>query len=365
LEDGQVRFGTLEVDDGRIGAIVVEDEERPDCPDTIVPGFIDVHLHGGGGADVMDATPEAFDTIAETHARFGTTSWLATTISASFEELTRVVDAVKLYRKQTGKSLAGIHLEGPFLNPLRRGAQNPKAIVPPDLGRLEALIARAEGAIKMITLAPELPGALDVIALAKSRGIVVSAGHSEALWADMVAAASAGVTHLTHLFNAMRPISHREPGLIEFAARDRKMSADFIADGVHLHPETVELILTLFGVERLMLITDAMRATCLGDGEYESAGLHVVVSGGVARIADGTLAGSLLTLEEAFSRMLTVHGRTWPEASHLASLNPARLLGLDLHKGSLRSGKDADLVCLSRQGRVRRVLVGGVPVYNG
>lgn len=360
LEDGKTVFGRIAIVDGTIGAVDVESLTADHRADFIVPGFIDVHVHGGGGADVMDATPDALKTIEAVHSRHGTTAWLATTVSAPPREIDQAIDCVRRSRDGGDGSLVGIHLEGPFINPKQRGAMKTEYILGPDASQFREWIERGEGLVKMITLAPEMEDSDGVIGLARERGIIVSAGHSMATWKDMERAEAAGVTHLTHLFNAMRPLNHREPGIIGYAARHRGLSVDFIADGVHLHPEIIELMLSLFGTERLMLITDAMRASGLGDGTYVSAGLHTIVTGGVARIKNGSLAGSLLTMDEAFWRLLRAHGRSLSEVSRMASTNAARLLGLEGRKGSIAVGRDADLVCLSPEGRVKQTIRGGV-----
>jgi len=289
---------------------------------------------------------------------------LASTVSAPPEEIGRAIDRIRRYRDSGGKSIIGIHLEGPFLNPAQCGAMKHDYIIPPDVRMLLDWIERGEGLVRMITLAPEVDGAEELIAVARSKGLVVSAGHSMASWEEMERAERAGVRHLTHLFNAMRPLGHHEPGLIGYALKHRDVSMDFIADGHHIHPAVVDLLLALVNPDRLMLVTDAMRATGMGDGEYESAGMLVKVSDGVARIGNGSLAGSLLTMDEAFWRLVSVHGISPSVASMMASANAARLLGLEGKKGRIAIGKDADIVCLSPEGVVRRTFIAGTEVYE-
>jgi N-acetylglucosamine-6-phosphate deacetylase len=363
LPDRNPAFGSISIEGGVIARIDIESTEARSGFDLIAPGFIDAHVHGGGGADVMDASPGAIDAVTATHARHGTTSMLASTVSAPPDEIGGAIDRIRRYRDKGGRSVVGIHLEGPFLNPAQRGAMKPDYIIPPDTKLLLDWVERGEGLVKMITLAPEVDGAEELIAEARTKGIVVSAGHSMASWEDMERAEPKGVRHLTHLFNAMRALGHHEPGLIGYALRHGGMSMDFIADGHHLHPAIVDMLITLAGPERLMLVTDAMRAAGLGDGEYESAGLRVSVSDGIARIGNGSLAGSLLTMDEAFSRIVRVHGRSLAEASLMASANPAKLLGLERSKGSIALGKDADIVCLSPEGAVTRTIIDGDDVW--
>jgi len=368
--DGCVRQGRIVVRDGKIA----ECEAGDPVPDgsrepVIVPGFVDVHVHGGGGADVMDASRESLDTISATHAAHGTTTWLATTVTHFPERIEQAIDAVKTYMQSdrngaAGARVAGLHLEGPYLNPDKRGAHRTDAIAPPDVRQLIAWCERADGAIKMITLAPELDGASKVIREAAGRGIVVAAGHTNATWSEMEHAVRCGLSHVTHLFNAMRPLHHREPGIAGFALANPSVTADLIVDGVHVHPGVVDLALAAVGPRRLLLITDAMRAACMGDGEYELGGLIVRVEGGIARIDNGALAGSLLTLDEAFRRLVTVHGLDLAAASRMASLNPAALLGLDRSKGKIEAGMDADLVCLDHGCNVLWTMVGGRVVYR-
>lgn len=359
----------LEISEGRIQAIhqsndLTELEQRT----LIVPGFIDVHVHGGGGADVMDGSIEALRTIAETHVQYGTTGWLATTVTAAGSDILRVIDAVKQFMRIQagfkGAECLGIHLEGPFLSPKHRGAQRGDLFMLPDMNQFQSWVERAEGMIRMITLAPELEGAEQLIRYAHKSGITVSAGHTDATSQQLNHAAEWGVTHLTHIFNAMRPIHHREPGMIVAALKNGSMTTDFIADGIHLHPDTEDLLIRLFGSERLILITDAMRAACMGDGLYEIGGLQVTVKYGVARIADGTLAGSLLTLQRAAQRMTTIHGLSWSAVSKMASYNPVRLLGMSDRKGRITPGMSADLVGLTSNGDVLWTMVNGKNCYE-
>lgn len=334
----------------------------------IIPGFIDIHVHGGGGADVMDGSIEALRTIAETHVQYGTTGWLATTVTAAGSDILRVIDSVKQYmRIQSefkGAECLGIHLEGPFLSPKHRGAQRGDLFMLPDMDQFESWVDRAEGMIRMITIAPELEGAERLIRYARKSGITVSAGHTDATSQQLNHAAEWGATHLTHIFNAMRPIHHREPGIILAASKNTCMTADFIGDGIHLHSDTEDLLIKLFGTERLILITDAMRAACMGDGLYEIGGLQVTVKQGVARIDDGSLAGSLLTLQRAVQRMKIIHQLSWLEVSQMASYNPARLLGMTDRKGRILPGMSADLVGLTSNGVVLWTMVNGEICYE-
>ncbi|QJD85915.1 N-acetylglucosamine-6-phosphate deacetylase [Cohnella herbarum] len=370
--DGQVKKGIASISEGKIVRCEFDiDSNQAEREDegVIVPGFIDVHVHGGGGSDVMDATPEALDKISATHGAKGTTAWLATTVTQSTMNTDRAIDAVVAYMKsdrngKAGAQVVGIHLEGPFLNPKLRGAHREDFVCLPDKAQFIQWCERAEGTIKMITLAPELEGAEELIREAVRRGIVVSAGHSDATWADMEKATALGVSHVTHLFNAMRPLHHREPGIIAYTLQHSALTADIIVDGIHLHRGIVDLALANKGADKLLLITDAMRAACIGDGEYGIDGFQVTVRNGEARIHDGTLAGSLLTLDEAFRRMVQLHDVSMADASRMASTNPAKLLQLEAIRGSVAEGMKADLVCLRRDGAVSWTMVNGRFVYR-
>lgn len=368
--EGTVRRGVVRLEGGLIAEALLGAQPAEDWSGegVVMPGFIDVHVHGGGGFDVMDATPEALDVIGRTHGARGTTGWLATTVTQTEASIERAIDAVARYMRserngRQGARVLGIHLEGPYLNPKRRGAHREECVVRPDRAQFVRWCDRAEGAIRMITLAPEVEGAEEVIEEALRRGIVVSAGHSDATAAEMDRAVSRGVSHVTHLFNAMSPLHHREPGLAGYALGESRLTADLIVDGIHLHPGVVDLAVRNKGTDKLLLITDAMRAACMGDGTYEIGGSRVTVEGGVARIADGTLAGSLLTLDEAFRRLTGIHGIPPQEASRMASANPAALLR-DAGRGSVAPGMAADLVRIGADGRPDWTLVGGRCVYR-
>ncbi|MFC4597036.1 N-acetylglucosamine-6-phosphate deacetylase [Cohnella hongkongensis] len=370
--EGQVKRGVVAIADGTIVRCefhALSNREEQEAEGVIFPGFIDVHVHGGGGADVMDASSDALDTISRTHGARGTTGWLATTVTQSADATDRAIDAVVEYMKsgrngKVGAAALGIHLEGPFLNPKLRGAHREDGVRLPDMEQFVRWCERAEGAVKMITLAPELEGAQELIQEAVRRGVVVSAGHSDATWRDMEKATEWGVSHVTHLFNAMRPLHHREPGIVAFALGSAAVTADLIVDGIHLHPGVVDLALASKGAGKLLLITDAMRAACLGDGEYDIGGLPVQVVKGEARLQDGTLAGSLLTLDEAFRRMVAHHRVSLADASGMASANPAALLRLDPHTGRIAEEMKADLVQLRPNRSVGWTMVNGNFVYG-
>ena len=360
--DGREEAVRVRVKEDRIAEI------RPyrgggDLP-ALCPGFVDIHVHGGGRADTMDATEEAFAAICRTHARFGTTSLLLTTVTDAPERIEAVLAEARRFaakRPEGGARVAGVHLEGPFLNPEKAGAQRRDRMIAPD-GELAARWFAA-GVVKMITLAPELPGAHAVAALAKARGVVAAAGHTQATERDMAAAAAAGFSHITHLCNAMRPLLHREVGPIGHAVADAAFTGDMICDGVHLDPPMVRTLARAIGSERLCLITDAIRAAAVGPGAYDLGGLAVEVKDGACRLPDGTLAGSVLTMNRAWRLVQQFAGVARRDAEAMASANPASVLGL-AGTGVLAEGAAADLVALDAGGDVLWTMVGGCTVYE-
>ncbi len=337
----------------------------------LAPGFLDLQVNGGFGVDFARAAPDDVARALRGFAAHGTTGLLATLITAPLPALRAALE--RLHEAQTqaqgqGQSgLLGAHLEGPFLSPARRGTHPLEHLKEPDVQALDGLLAGLEGVVKLITLAPELPHGLRLIEAARGRGLVVSLGHSDATHAQAIDAFRRGAALVTHLFNAMRPFHHREPGLTG-AALLEPVSVGLIVDGVHVHPKAVELVWRLKGPERLILITDAMSATGMGDGLYPLGEVEVRVEGGVARNAEGALAGSLLTLDRALSNLMRFAGASLPEAVRTVTLNPARLLGLD-DRGAVRAGRRADLVLFEVDGathdlRVRYTLQGGRVIHE-
>lgn len=329
---------------------------------TLMPGFIDLHVHGGFGGDFMDANAESYDAITSFHARSGTTSILATTVTASHEAISGVLAAAAGYqvRSMPGAKLAGVHLEGPFISPDWPGAQNPAHIASPRIDWLEEWTRKYPGLIKIVTLAPEREGALPLIEWLHNNGIVASAGHTNATYEDMQAAADAGLTHSVHTFNAMKGLHHREPGTVGAVLSDDRITAEVIADGHHVHPACIRLLARSKGPDKVVLVTDAIMACGLGSGNYSLGGLDVVMADGVARLREGgALAGSTLTMIGAVQYAVTHAGISLQDASRAASGNPARILGLDSTTGSIAPGKRADLVLVSPDWAVEQVWVDG------
>lgn len=370
-EDGIISGGSLRVEDGVVTAVAEAGRLEPagageavvDAGGSwLLPGFIDVHVHGGYGADFMDATPEAIDTIARFHASRGTTSLLATTMTAAREELDRVLDNADRYVRGPMRyaQVLGVHLEGPFISPRFPGAQNPSHIAPPQRMWLEAWEERFPRLLRIVTLAPEREGALEAIAWLRDRGIVPAAGHTAATYADVQSAVGAGLSHAVHAFNAMSALHHREPGTVGAVLTDPRISAEVIADGHHVHKAAIRLLTQTKTQRNLLLITDAISAAGLGDGDYALGGLDVVVRQGVARLREGgALAGSTLTMIDALRFMVREVGVSVADASRYASGNPARRLGLEERLGSIAAGKQADLLLVSPQLDLQRVWIRG------
>ncbi len=329
----------------------------------IVPGFIDIHVHGGNGEDFMDASPEVLDKITFFHSTQGTTAMLATSMTAPKERLDSVLAEVDRYRSgdMPYAQLEGVHLEGPFFSPKWPGAQNPEHIILPDVSWLEAWEKQYPGLIRQVTLAPERKGALEVISWLREQRITAALGHTDATYEEVERAVEAGLHHAVHTFNAMTPLHHRLPGAAGAVLSDPRISAEVIADGIHVHPAAISILAQLKQHnDQLVLITDAMSAAGLDDGEYKIGDLPVIVKHGEARLKDGgALAGSTLTMIRGFRYLVQEVGLSLNAASRAASLTPARLLGIDHRTGSLAQGKQADIVLLNAELDIEGVWVKG------
>jgi N-acetylglucosamine-6-phosphate deacetylase len=332
----------------------------------IAPGYVDLHIHGSAGYDVMDDSVEALPAIERLLARHGVTSYFPTTVSAAMDAtlraLERLADAIEKCEREGAERKhpalpLGIHLEGPFISHVRRGAHPPENLLIPTLALFEKFWQAARGRIRMMTIAPELEGALEVIAEAARRGVCVSLGHSDADFAATQRGIAAGARHATHTFNAMRPLDHRSPGILGAVLTDRRVSADIIADGVHLDPAIVKLFAKAKGAEQTVLITDAISATGMPDGRYRLGTFEVEVRDGKC-MTNGTLAGSVLTMDHAVQNLARFAEWDLPLAVAAASRNPARVAQI-ANKGVLAVGADADFVVLSSAGEVLRTFIGG------
>ncbi len=333
----------------------------------VAPGFIDLHVHGGGGSDVMDASHQGLDCLSGFLAAGGVTSFLATTYSAPQDDIFAAAVAVKeAVREGTeGSIVLGLHLEGPYINPERRGAQNAAHIHSPNLEELNEVHRAAGGALRMVTMAPELDGALKAASWLRSKGVIPSAGHTDATYDEMMAGIEAGFSHVAHLFNGMRPFHHREPGVVGAALDDGWVSVELIADGFHLHPAALRLAAGRKGAGKTALVSDAVAPAGLGDGEYELVGERVRVEKGRCLLGSGVLAGSTIRLSDAVRNMVELAGSPVAEAVEMTSTTPAGIIGLAERKGRLAPGMDADLTVLDRGFSVRLTMVGGRIVYGG
>jgi len=334
----------------------------------LAPAYLDVHLHGAKGHDVMEATPAALAAIGEFLAQHGTGSFLATTITTPLDATLRSLAGLAKLAAQPpveGQArLIGIHLEGPFLSHTKRGVQPAEDLLAPDIATFDRLYEAAEGQIRLMTLAPELPGAVELISHATARGVRVSLGHSNATAAETRAAIAAGAVSATHTFNAMRPLYHREPGILGTVLADDSMFAELICDGIHVAPEIVRLWWKAKGAERAILVTDAMSATGMPDGTYQLGGFAVEVAQGRA-MARGVLAGSVLTLDRALANFLAFTGAPLEEALRLLTVNPASMTGLADRAGSLAVGQAASFVAVDRMGKLVGSVVNGVHRFTG
>lgn len=331
----------------------------------IAPGFIDVHIQGAGDADVLDGSVEALSAISRTCARFGVTGFLATTVfkpQVSNEHLAVAADWVG--RDLGGAALLGIHLEGPFISTVKRGMIQPDCLCPPSRKVLDEIMATAKGHLDMMTIAPELPECLPIIRSLVNSGVVAAFAHSNATYEQTLAGFDAGISHVTHLFNAMAPCHHRSPGPLIAIFQNDRITAQIIPDGVHIHPAVLRFAFEILGPERTIPITDGMQAIGLGDGKFVYNGIEYESKDGTARYADGTLIGTSLGISQLLKRFMTFTDCPFAAAIRTVTQNPAKLLGLWDRKGSIAAGKDADLVLLDKELAVHATIVGGKVVYR-
>ena len=351
--------GYIKIVDGKIAEVGPVSQYKQDddakvitlSPDyQVIPGAIDIHIHGVSNSDAMDATHEALSTMAETLPKEGTTSFLATTMTQSTEAIeSALINAGKYIENQTQEhaEIIGIHLEGPFISPVRKGAQPEEHIVDPDVTLFKRWQEMAENQIKLVTLAPEQPNGLDLAAHLKATGVVASIGHSDATYDQIDEAIQAGTTHVTHLYNGMRGLHHREPGVLGAAYLRDELSVELIADGIHCRPEMIKLAYNQITSERMILITDSLRAKWLEKGTYDLGGQPVYVNETKATLSDGTLAGSILKMNDAIKNTMEYTDCSMTDIIKMTAENPAKQLRIFDRKGSIQVGKDADLVILN------------------
>ncbi|CAN5625816.1 N-acetylglucosamine-6-phosphate deacetylase [soil metagenome] len=361
---------TVAVADGVVAAVSAGHDTEPcdgepvlDAGDLILaPGMIDLHTHGANGAQAANGTPRDLAEMAEFFAAHGVTGFLAS-IGGDQASIENGLQAVAAFASERldgrGARCLGAHLEGPFINPHSAGAFPVDTVVAPDPFLLDHYLQLARGWVKVVTIAPELPGALPLIKRAFAAGVVCAAGHSLADAAQMERGIEAGIRHVTHMYNAMKPLHHRDPGIVGVTLTDDRVSAEVIVDGVHVDPYAVRLLLAAKGVERTAVITDSIGAAGLADGSYDFAGRGVTVADGAARLSDGALAGSVITMDQALRTLVDVVGVSLGAAVVSVSETPARILGREATSGRIAAGMVADLVALDADLRVAWTMVGG------
>ncbi|ALO10048.1 N-acetylglucosamine-6-phosphate deacetylase [Streptomyces venezuelae] len=359
LPTGIVENGRVIVDGERITGSAPEGAPAIDLTGHwLVPGFVDMHDHGGGGASFTSGTVDDVLTGVHTHRLHGTTTVVASFVTGEMDFLTQRAGLLSELAEQG--EIAGLHFEGPFISPCRKGAHDETLLRDPDPAEVRKLIDAGRGQAKMVTLATELPGGIDSVRLLAEHGVIAAIGHTDATYEQTVAAIDAGATVATHLYNAMPALGHRTPGPIAALLEDERITVELINDGTHLHPAALELAFHHAGPERVAFITDAMDAAGFGDGSYMLGPLAVEVKDSVARLVEGgSIAGSTLTLDRAFKRAVTIDGLPVESVVQAISANPARLLGIYDRVGSLEPGKDADIVVLDAEFRLKGVMRKG------
>ena len=360
--DKELRDQIIDIQDGRVasvspgdgGAVDVDASDR-----TAVPGFIDIHIHGAVGHEVMDGTVEAIRGMSAHLAANGVTSWLPSPLTGPWYKIRAAVEAAHTVMRDGsgGAEVLGVNLEGPYLNPTRKGAQPGDHLRPPQLGELSRELGDLTSIVRYVAIACELPGAIDLIRDLRSKGIVVSLAHTDASYEEALAAFEAGATALTHVYNAMRPLHHREPGVLAAALLDDNVTAELIWDNFHVHEAAARLVVNLKGAHRVALISDAVSAAGLSDGDYFLGGQAIRVEGGLARLPGGTIAGSTITVNQAVKNAAVYYPLT--DAVTMATLAPATSIGVGGRKGRIAPGFDADIVLLKPDLSVDTVFLRG------
>lgn len=360
----KIEKGSVLIENGKIKEINPNDCDDKNVIDAnglyLSPGFIDVHIHGAGGHDTMDGTFEAINEISKVIVKHGTTSFTPTTMTVGVEDIRKSMKVIKEAKVNgtDGAIVLGAHLEGPFISPKAIGAQNPNYLIPPTLENYNAMVGDAEDAVVSITIAPEIPGAKELIRELSQRGIVCSIGHTKATYYEAMEGIKCGCGHSTHLFNAMTPFAHREPGVVG-AIFDSDITTETISDGIHVSYPSLRIAYKQKTSDKVLLVTDAMMACAMPDGMYALGGQDVVVKDGAARLLSGSLAGSILTLDKAVKNVYKNVGLPLYEAVKMATYNPARHCKVSDRKGLIREGYDADLVLFDEDINIKNVLVGG------
>lgn len=356
-------------EDGKIVAIGKLDNVEPifDTDGVVLPGFIDEHIHGAGGADAMDGTEQALQTISEYVAKEGTTGFLATTMTQSPENIGKALKNVKTVREKgeyKGAEILGVHLEGPFISPKHVGAQPLEYVAKPAPETFDKYNEISGGNIKVVTLAPEVEGGLDLVKHLAKIGVVASIGHTGAKFSDVEAAVAAGATNVTHTYNAQTPLHHREAGVVGAAMLIDELNCEMICDTIHVSVPAIKIFVKNKPHDKFTLITDAMRAKGMPDGLSELGGQQVFVKNGEARLSDGTLAGSVLKMNVAVKNLVEKVGVSFTDAVDFASANPAKNLGLYDERGSIEVGKRADFAVMDKDYNILCTVIGGKVVYK-
>lgn len=365
----KIEEGSVLIEDGKIKAI--NPENNIDCETLdamglyLSPGFIDVHIHGAGGYDTMDGTYEAINEISKTIVQHGTTSFLPTTMTVSTEDISKSIEAITFAKNNgtEGANVLGVHLEGPFISPEMIGAQNPNFILEPTINNFKKMVGKNINAVSAITIAPEVDGAKELISFLKDNNIAVSMGHTKASYSEAIEGIKAGVSHSTHLFNAMTPLHHREPGVVG-AIFDTDITTETISDGIHIAYPSLRSAYKIKGINKVLLVSDAMMACCMPDGDYSLGGQDVIVKNGAARLRNGALAGSILTLDKAVKNVKNNTSYPLYEIIKMASFNAAKHCKVEDIKGLIKEGYDADLLLFDDEINIKSVFVKGKVVFN-
>ncbi|MPQ42552.1 N-acetylglucosamine-6-phosphate deacetylase [Clostridium tarantellae] len=366
----KIEKGTVLIENGKIKEINHENHENCHIIDGtdlyLAPGFIDIHIHGAGGYDTMDGTYKAINEIAKVISTHGTTSFLPTTMTVSSDDIRKAVATINEAKKQgtDGANVLGVHLEGPFISPKAIGAQNPEFLIPPSIENFNKIVGDNESCVVSITLAPEVEGALDLIKYLSNKGIMVSIGHTKATYEEAMEGIKCGCKHSTHLFNAMTPFTHREPGVVGAIFDSDLITTETISDGIHISYPSLRVAYKQKGTDKVLLVSDAMMACCMPDGLYSLGGQDVEVKNGAARLLTGSLAGSVLTLDVAVKNVYNNSNYPLNEIIKMVTYNAAKYCKVENKKGLIKENYDADLVLFDKDINIKYVLINGKIVHE-
>ena len=365
----KIEKGSVLIENGKIKEINPSNVNYTEVIDAeglyLSPGFIDVHIHGAGGCDTMDGTVESINTIAKTIVEHGTTSFTPTTMTVAAEDIRKSMKVIKKLKEEgtEGANVLGAHLEGPFISPKAIGAQNPNFLLAPSVENYNKIVGDYGDAVVSITMAPEVEGAKELIKYLSDNGVTVSMGHTKATYDEAIEGIKCGACHSTHLYNAMTPFTHREPGVVG-ATFDTDITTETISDGIHISYPALRTAYKQKGTDKVLLVSDAMEACGMPDGQYSLGGQDVIVKNGAARLLDGTLAGSVLTLDKAVKNIYSNSNYPLNEVVRMATYNGAKHCHVEDHKGLIKEGYDADLILFNEDIEIQKVFVKGKKVYN-